>query len=75
MCVCVPPVRYTHEGDKGSDESSSDSEDETKRREAAKGKWKGIGRTKGIAMVKLSTVRECKTILSLFGVLTYCFGR
>ena len=35
------PGRYTHEGDKGSDESSSDSEDETKRREAAKGKWKG----------------------------------
>lgn len=48
--------KYTREGEKGSDDSStdSDSEDESKRRAAAKGQWKGIGRAKGMAMVKLS---------------------
>lgn len=49
-------AKYTREGDKGSDESSSasDSEDEAKTRAAAKGRWKGIGRAKGMAMVRLS---------------------
>ncbi len=49
--------KYTREGEKGSDDDSStdsDSEDEAKRRAAAKGQWKGIGRAKGMAMVKLS---------------------